>query len=69
MANSRVFVSFFLTNERAIALREYMKDIKVPDRPGASYFGLEYENNCLAECLILKYSHVDHVRGLACKYQ
>ena len=31
MANSRTFVSFFLTNETAIALREYMKDVKVPE--------------------------------------
>ena len=31
MANSRVFVSFFLTNETAIAFREYMKDVKIPE--------------------------------------
>ena len=31
MANSRAFVSFFLTNKTAIALREYMKDVKIPE--------------------------------------
>ena len=31
MANSRAFVFFLLTNKTAIALREYMKDVKVPE--------------------------------------
>ena len=31
MANSRAFVSFFLTNETAIALREYIKDVNIPE--------------------------------------
>ena len=31
MANSRAFVSFLLTNETAIALRKYMKDVKIPE--------------------------------------